>query len=86
MKLLKSHLKSNARNVLAGHFGKARIVDGALVTILVSLSGMNSPMMVNAAIEMINAPGMRRTTTTGVSRIPKSVRMTDGFFNEPIAM
>jgi hypothetical protein len=37
--------------VLSGHFGNARIVDGAVVTILVSLSGMNSPMMVSAAMK-----------------------------------
>lgn len=86
MKCVNSQTKSSARNVLVGHFGNAKMEAGAVVTILVSFSGTNRPMMVKSAIEMMSAPGMRRTTRIGVSRMPRNVSNTAGLFSEPIAI
>ena len=85
MKCEASHSKSSCPNVPAGHFGQATSAAGAAVTILPLAPGVNSPITVIAATAMISAPGIRRATSTGVSRIPAMVSSVAGFLSDPIA-
>ena len=85
MKCVNSQPKSSFMNVPTGHFGSAKTELGAVVTILPLAPGTNSPMIVNAAIEMISAPGMRSATSIGVTSRPASVSSTGGRRASPCA-